>query len=150
MEYARWTAPGLSIAPEHDVLGIAVKLLFLQKRCAIWQKAFVMERHRFDGGDVIHLLDSCGESLDWNRLLNRFGKNWMVLFAHLVLYRFTYPSHSQPQMVLLIERLLARAAAECNLPDEMSCDDAPLCRGTLLSLLDYLSDVQNGSHFDAL
>ena len=32
----------------------------------IWSKAFVMERERFDGADVAHLLHACAGTLDWD------------------------------------------------------------------------------------
>jgi hypothetical protein len=39
----------------------------------IWQKAYIMERERFDGADVAHLLLKCGARMDWDHLLDRFG-----------------------------------------------------------------------------
>jgi len=39
----------------------------------LWSKAFVMERHRYDGADIAHLIRARGEHFDWNRLLQRFG-----------------------------------------------------------------------------
>jgi hypothetical protein len=44
----------------------------------IWSKAFVMERERFDGADVAHLLRSMGPRLDWDRILRRFDRYWEV------------------------------------------------------------------------
>ena len=35
----------------------------------LWSKAFVMERERYDGADVIHLIRSKAEKLDWHRVL---------------------------------------------------------------------------------
>jgi hypothetical protein len=53
-------------------------------------KAYVMERERFDGADVAHLLASCGEQLSWKKLLRRFGPNWRVLLSHLALFGFIF------------------------------------------------------------
>lgn len=76
----------------------------------IRSKAFVQERERFDGADVLHLVRHVGESLDWPRLLARFGPHWRVLLSHLVLFGFAYPSqrHQIPQWVMtaLTRRLL--------------------------------------------
>ena len=59
----------------------------------IWSKAFVMERERFDGADVVHLLSVYGKTLDWARLLHRFNSHWRVLFSHLILFGFViHPS----------------------------------------------------------
>jgi hypothetical protein len=41
----------------------------------IWSKAFIMERERFDGADVMHLIHENANRLDWNRLLERFGQH---------------------------------------------------------------------------
>ena len=46
----------------------------------------------FGGADVLHLLNACAETLDWSRLTRRFGRHWRVLFAHLTLFGFVYPS----------------------------------------------------------
>src|SRR5262249_60250163 len=45
----------------------------------IWSKSFVMERERFDGADVAHLLREYAETLDWTRLLRRFGRHSPIL-----------------------------------------------------------------------
>ena len=61
------------------VLGVPVKIAPAEE--TIWSKAFVMERERYDGADVAHLILAHGERLDWKRLLARFGPHWRVLLA---------------------------------------------------------------------
>jgi hypothetical protein len=34
----------------------------------IWSKGFVMERERFDGADVTHLLRAVGPKLNWDHV----------------------------------------------------------------------------------
>ncbi|MGH7278499.1 MAG: nucleotidyltransferase, partial [Candidatus Rokuibacteriota bacterium] len=80
-------------ARDDEVLGIPVKLSPPEEM--IWSKAFIMERERFDGADVAHVLRARAEHLDWPRLLARFGANWRPLLAHLVLFGFIYPSERQ-------------------------------------------------------
>jgi hypothetical protein len=110
----------------------------------IWSKAFIMERERFDGADVIHLLLHAAEDLDWNRLLYRFGDYWRVLFGHIVLFGFVYPSerHRVPAWVTdeLAERVKREAAVRQ--PSE------PICRGTLISRAQYLVDVDRYGYID--
>src|SRR5947209_7715523 len=36
----------------------------------IWSKAMVMERNRFDGADIAHILHARGRQLDWSRLFH--------------------------------------------------------------------------------
>src|SRR3954466_8851828 len=54
-------------ATEADVLGMPVKIAPVEE--LMWQKAFVMERERYDGADVAHILRSSAEVLDWDRVL---------------------------------------------------------------------------------
>ena len=111
----------------------------------IWSKAFIMERERYDGADVAHLLRARGRTLDWDRLVARFGPHWRVLLAHLVLFGFIYPGERDviPSRVedALGERLAAEAAA--------APPRAPVCQGTLLSRLQYDVDVRAGGYADA-
>src|SRR5262245_16613281 len=69
-------------APRTNVLGVIVRISPVEEM--IWSKAFIQERERFDGADVLHLLRETGPSLDWPRLLMRFGDYWRVLLSHLI------------------------------------------------------------------
>src|SRR5262249_25130047 len=75
------------------VLGCRVRLSPPEEM--IWSKAFVMERERYDGADIAHLIRACGARLDWQRLIARFGSNWLVLWSHLLLFRFIYPGEHE-------------------------------------------------------
>src|SRR5437762_9148512 len=57
----------------------------------IWSKAFVMERERFDGGDIAHLIRGSGRVIQWQRLLDRFGPHWRRVLSHRVMFGFLYP-----------------------------------------------------------
>ena len=77
-------------AVPHLVLGRPASLCPPEEM--IWQKAFIQERERFDGADVAHLIHAHGRTLDWRRLLDRFGPHDRVLFGHLVLFGYIYPA----------------------------------------------------------
>jgi hypothetical protein len=110
----------------------------------IWSKAFVMERERFDGADVLHLLNACAETLDWSRLIRRFGRHWRVLFAHLTLFGFVYPSERRR----IPEAVMQQCARFLDL--EMRCAPAQrICRGTLTSRAQYLVDIERWGYEDA-
>lgn len=115
----------------------------------IWQKAFIMERERFDGGDVQHLLRSHAETMDWRRLLARFGDDWRVLFSHLVVFGFVYPDEKDriPRGVMkeLTHRLQAESVAS---KADLAKPEALLCQGTLLSRAQYLPDVERWGYRD--
>lgn len=109
----------------------------------IWSKSFVMERERYDGGDVAHLLRSRGPALDWDRLLARFaGPAARVLLAHLVLFGYVYPAERGSVPGWAMSELLRRL-------DEDDGPAAALCRGTLLSRSQYLVDVEEWGYDDA-
>jgi hypothetical protein len=110
----------------------------------IWQKAFIMERERFDGADVAHLFRARGPLLDWPRLLQRFGPNWRVLLAHLALFAFIYPAERGNVPPNVTQLLLARAQAS----EETNALAAPICRGTLLSREQYLVDIDHWGYCD--
>lgn len=126
-------------AVANEVLGRQVRLAPVEEM--IWSKAFVMERERFDGSDVLHLLRAFADRMDWERLVRRFAGHEAVLRAHVVLFGYVYPgeAHRVPDWV---ERRLADAALIEEVP-------AALCRGTLLSRAQYLVDVEDWGYIDA-
>ena len=130
-------------ATEREVVGVPV--LVAPPEESVWSKAFVMERERFDGADVAHIILAVGDQLDWRRLIERFGPHWRVLLAHLVLFGFIYPSERSKVPAEVIEELAERLAKETQLPDS----EEPVCYGTLLSWSQYLGDVLGGSFRDA-
>ena len=128
-------------AREQDVLGERAYLTPAEEM--IWMKAYIMERERFDGADVAHLIHSCAERLDWAHLLRRFGSHWRVLLSHLVLFGFIYPSERNRIPQSLMSDLLQRTQEELSAsPGER------ICRGTLISRAQYLPDVTEGGYRD--
>ena len=111
----------------------------------IWSKAFVMERERFDGADVAHLLHACGPSLDWQRLIERFGEHWRMLLTHVVLYGFIYPNERERIPAWVIDELTDRMRREASEPPRQE----PVCGGTLLSRAQFLVDIVEHGYLDA-
>ncbi len=128
---------------EGEVLGHGVKLVAPEEM--IWSKSFIMERERFDGADVAHLLRSTSDALDWPRLVGRFGAYWRVLFGHLVLFGFVYPSERARVPLWVMEQLTDRMASELR----TSPPPEPICQGTILSREQYLPDVERWGYLDA-
>ena len=67
-------------ASEGRVLGLELEICPAEE--TIWSKSFIIERERYDGADVAHILRAQGPSLDWQRILRRFGDHWRVLLSH--------------------------------------------------------------------
>ncbi len=116
----------------------------------IWSKAFVLERERYDGADVNHLICAVGEELDWDRLLFRFDRYWEVLLSHLLLFRFAYPGERSKVPDRVMEALLGRAGEELGTDHPRA-----LCRGNLISRVQYGHDLtqlgyEDGRRWDEL
>ena len=126
-----------------EVLSVSVQIAPPEE--TIWSKAFVMERERYDGADVSHLILAIGERLDWDRLVQRFGPHWRVLLGHLILFGFIFPSARSRVPEGVMRDLLQRLEAEVGAPDSPE----PVCYGTLLSWSQYLGDVLGGTFRDA-
>ena len=125
------------------VLGVPVRVANMED--SMLSKAFIMERERYDGADVAHLLQANAERVDWPRLLERFGNHWRVLLAHLTLFGYIYPGerHRVPSWVMdhLMERLRQETA-------QAPAADGRVCAGTLLSREQYLHDVEQLGYTD--
>lgn len=129
------------------VLGHRLRLVPREEM--IWSKASIMERNRFDGADVLHLLRSANGAIDGDRLLARFGLHWRVLLAHVVLFDYVYPADRARIPTPLRAELLSRADAEAGGATAQARDDVALCFGTFLSRTSYLTDVDAGGLVDA-
>jgi len=122
-------------ARDDELLGVPVK------HCApeemIWMKAYIMERERFDGADIAHILRRCAADIDWAQLVRRFGPDWRVLLSHLVLFGYIYPGERARIPAAIMDDLVTRLRSEVR-----TAGPERLCRGTLLSRQQYLVDVQ--------
>jgi predicted nucleotidyltransferase len=129
-------------AQNDELLGLHVKLCAPEEM--IWMKAYIMERERFDGADIAHILQSCAEKLDWPHLVGRFGPDWRVLLSHLVLFGYIYPSERRKIPFAVMNDLITRLRNEGSIGGSER-----LCRGTLLSRKQYLLDIRERRFRDA-
>lgn len=127
-------------ATSTKVLGFTVQLCPPEE--LLWSKSFIMERERFDGADVLHLIRACGRTLDWRHLCNRFRGHERVLLAHVVLFGYVYPTQTD-----VIPRWVSRHLSKA--PEPSIPPGVKLCRGTNLSRGQYLVDIQQWGYFDA-
>lgn len=113
----------------------------------VWTKAAVMDRDRYDGNDVIHLLQAKAHELDWDRLRQLAGPNWRLLLSHLTLFGFVYPDLAP----LVPKPLLAELSLHLlsDRPDPNGEEEPPLCKGTLISNSQYQLDIEELGYQDA-
>lgn len=108
-------------------------------------KLLIMERERYDGADVAHMLLNMVEQFDWRRVLKQLGPQWNILLAHLVMFGYIYPSERARVPAWLMDELLGRLARERAAP----APSGRLCRGTVLSRGQYLIDIEEWGFRDA-
>lgn len=125
------------------VIGMDVRLIPAEEM--IWSKGLIMERERFDGADVAHVLKAVGPKLDWRHLIDRYAEHWRVLYAHLVLFGFIYPSHRSNIPAWVMDELGARVSEETHGPDSKE----KICFGTVISRQQYLKDINDWGYRDA-
>ncbi len=121
--------------------GVPVLLCPIEE--VIWTKCFVMERERFDGADIYHLIEAKGDTIDWRRLVARFGDEWRILLGHLVFYSFVFPDRREVIPHWVLDELTAR------LQHERHAERDRVCRGTLVSREQYLVDLRERGYADA-
>lgn len=130
-------------ALEDEILGMPALIVPAEEM--IWQKAYIMERERFDGADVIHVIHERAEALDWDRLERRFGEHWRVLLAHLILFGFAYPTERARIPGRILRDLIARLDEET----ASLYDGDRVTQATLLSRYQYREEVVAGRYKDA-
>ncbi len=126
-----------------DILGVPVLISAPEEM--IWSKSFTMERDRYDGADIAHLIRVSGPELDWQRLLKLFGHRcWRVLFSHLILFNFIYPGERRQVPSWVLKECVDRMQAE----QSKDVPDDKLCQGPLLAHLQYVVDVESWGYQD--
>lgn len=104
----------------------------------MWHRLFIGERHRHDMSDIVHLILSYGESLDWERLVSRTGENWPLLLSQVLMFSYVYPGYRSNVPAWVPEQLLERARAQIG-QDE---DRPAFTRGPLISRFSFMIDVR--------
>ena len=110
----------------------------------IWHRLFISERHRHDMSDIVHLILTVGDSLDWERLMARVGPHWPLLLAQLQTFSFVYPGYRSNVPSWVMEQLVEQARAAIGRDEE----DADVTRGTLISRFSFAIDVREWGFSD--
>jgi hypothetical protein len=110
----------------------------------IWHRLFISERHRHDVADILHLLLCLGDTLDWERLVDRVGPHWPLLLAQLQTFSYVYPGYRTNVPAWVMERLIEQARADISRDDE----EAELTRGPLISRFSFAIDVREWGFAD--
>lgn len=110
----------------------------------LWHRLFIHERHRQDMADILHLILTQGDVIDWDRVVKRVGPHWPLLLAQLQLFHYVYPGFRSRVPRGVLEGLLDRARAEIGHDDP----DEALTNGPLISRFSFAIDVQEWGFHD--
>ena len=112
----------------------------------ILSKMFIQDRYRYDGADVVHVLYRANHRIDWTKLLRYMEPYWEVLLAHLMNFRFVYPTERDLIPRWLMDELTDRLQAQVGLPPAR----IKVCRGRLFSPRDYVTDITEWGFADVV
>lgn len=130
-------------AVDERVLDMPCKLIPPEEM--IWSKGLIMERERFDGADVAHVIHALGDSLDWRRLIDRYAEHWRALYAHMLLFGYIYPSKRDNVPAWAMDELAQRLASETAAGNA----EEKVCFGPVISRQQYLIDIGPWGYEDA-
>ncbi len=125
-----------------EVLGVSAQMIGPTE--LIWSKAFIQNRHRHDGADIVHVILKQHAAIDWRRLLSHMDGHWEVLLSHLLNFRWAYPSERNHVPRWLMDELLDRLTQQLDLP----AAETQVCRGRLFSRIDYQHAVEDWGFVD--
>ena len=106
-----------------------------------WHRLFISERHRHDMSDIVHLILRYGETLDWERLVDRVGDHWPLLLSQVLMFHYVYPGYRTNVPAWVPERLLERARGQIG-HDE---DKPEFTRGPLIARFSFVVASANGA-----
>ncbi len=129
---------------EGEIFGLKVRVLPPTE--LIYAKAFVQDRLKYDGSDIVHLILLKHKEIDWKRLLSYMDQYWEVLFVHVLNFRFVYPSEREVIPKWLLDELVGRMQNQINVPTPRN----RICRGRLFSPQDYYIDVSKWGFGDVI
>ncbi len=124
-----------------NIAGVDTRLIPLEE--LIVSKAYIAERYRFDGADIIHLILATKGKIDWERVLERLGPNRELLLWYLVLFDFVYPGHAKylPQELMggLFDEMREQWSRRTR---------GKAFRGTILDPFSYTVDIEDWDYED--
>jgi hypothetical protein len=123
------------------IAGVETRLIPIEELIA--SKAYVAERYRFDGADILHLIQSAKGQLDWQRILVQLGDNRDLLLWHLILFDFVHPGHADYLPQELMGQLFEQMRQRWSEPERSKA-----FRGTLLDPFSFLVDIEDRGYED--
>jgi len=131
---------------KHSCTLFGVRVRLIPPTELIWSKSFIMDRIKFDGNDIVHVMLAQREHVDWKRLLSYMDLHWEVLLFHLLRFRYIYPFARTVVPDWLLDELLARERLQRSMP----LPRKKACRGRIFSRDDFEIDIAQWGFADAV
>jgi hypothetical protein len=80
-----WVVRGQAI----ELWGDPIQALAVEE--LVWTKLYILQRERCDWPDLLNLLHTCGETMDWPYLLSNVGEDARLLAGLLSVYAWLHP-----------------------------------------------------------
>ncbi len=126
-------------ARSRDAVVFDMPVRLISPEDLLWGKMYVMNRERYDGADVNHLLLKQGKTLDWELLHEMMEPNWHILLSHLLMFQFVYPADYREILPReLFEKLIERARIQYDIPAPVE----KVCRGPWIDQTQYQIDIK--------
>jgi hypothetical protein len=134
------TAEWLRTSLPATFLDVPTRLLAPEE--VIASKAYIGNRDRFDGADILHIIRSLQGDVDWSRLVELLRGDEEIVLWHLVLFAFVYPSQREWLPKALMERAFARVVSTPHLRP------ASAFRGLVIDPLSFEVDLDKWGYRD--
>ena len=122
---------------------VGVDVLLIPPEELVWCKLYVLNRERYDGADVNHVLLKKGKDFDWKRLMFRMDPHWHILLSQLIQFQFVYPSDYHDIIPKwLFDELICRAKEQYDLPPAVE----RVCRGPVIDQTQYQIDIKEWNY----
>ncbi|MCL4398084.1 hypothetical protein M1403_03630 [Patescibacteria group bacterium] len=110
----------------------------------IISRIYRVEREKFEGPDIAHLILKQSKNIDWKYLLSTLERNWEILLIHLILFRYIYPSERNLVPEWVMKELASRLEQQfgTNPPQNR------VTRGSIISTTDYRIDIEKWGYKD--
>lgn len=105
----------------------------------VWHRLFISERHRHDMSDIVHLILSYGQDLDWARLVDRVGEHWPLLLAQILMFGYVYPGYRSNVPEWVTEKLMDQARGQIGRDEP---DHFGVTRGPMISRFSFAIDMR--------
>src|SRR5688500_10386565 len=102
----------VNAGPEIECAGERLRLIPIEEM--IWSKLYVLQRDRCDWPDILNLIDSNAEKIDWKRMRRRIADDFPLLAAVLRAYAWL-----RPEIAQTLPKWLWKAAPESGAEPEV-------------------------------